>query len=74
MKKFKIYAPLDYVTGYLRYGHLEGEIEAETEEEALRIIEEEGIGDFCSVVVDSYSIEDWGEVMSIELTEEENEV
>ena len=29
----KINIPLDYVSGYLRYGHLEGEVELDSEEE-----------------------------------------
>lgn len=33
MKKFKINAPIDYVMGYLKYGHYEGEIEIPEEDE-----------------------------------------
>ena len=31
--KFKVYKDLDYVIGHLRYGHFEGIVEAEDEEE-----------------------------------------
>lgn len=32
MKKIYIYAPLDYVAGYLRYGHKEGIVNLTNEE------------------------------------------
>ena len=40
MKKFMVTQECDYVTGYLRYGHFEGIIEANSLEEAKKIIEE----------------------------------
>ena len=76
----KINIPLDYVVGYLRYGHLEGEIDFTEEEEkeftellikeskdTLTKKEEDKLEDykyqiteFCHVVIDDYSLEDWG--------------
>lgn len=38
VKTYKVYADLDYVSGYLRYGHLEGEIKCESEEELKEMI------------------------------------
>lgn len=34
MTKFKVFQDADYVQGHLRYGHREGIIEADSEEEA----------------------------------------
>ena len=35
MKKFKVTQYAEYVMGYLRYGHREGIIEAESEEDEI---------------------------------------
>lgn len=35
MTRFRVTRDLDYVTGHLRYGHLEGEFEAESKEELM---------------------------------------
>ena len=35
MPKFRVLQEADYVTGYLRYGHREGVIEADSKEDAL---------------------------------------
>lgn len=57
MKQFIIREELEYVHGYLRYGHLETTIEAETEEEALKIYKEHN--DYDDLIIDDYSVEDW---------------
>ena len=62
MKKFKVGKDFDYITGYLKYGHAEVIVEAETEEEAKALAEEK-FNDFeYKVVVDAFDIEDHGEL------------
>lgn len=53
--KFKVTQRLDYVQGYLRYGHREGIVEAESLEEAKMLVEDDPC--ILDIVVDSYSIE-----------------
>ena len=36
MKTYKVCVPADYIRGYLRYGHAEFNIEAESAEEAIQ--------------------------------------
>lgn len=36
MKTYTVYVPVDYIRGYLRYGHAEFNIEAESAEEAIQ--------------------------------------
>ena len=62
MKTYKVYADLDYVSGYLRYGHLEGEIKCESEEELKKMIKKGTIRHHLEVVVDDYAIEDYGDI------------
>ena len=59
MKKFMVTQECDYVTGYLRYGHFEGIIEANSLEEAKKIMEEKDSHDLLSLVVDDYSVDDY---------------
>ena len=59
MKKFMVTQECDYVTGYLRYGHFEGIIEANSLEEAKKIMEEKGSCDLLQLVVDDYSVDDY---------------
>ena len=59
MKKFMVTQECDYVKGYLRYGHFEGIIEANSLEEAKKIMEEKGSHDLLSLVVDDYSVNDY---------------
>ena len=59
MKKFMVTQECDYVTGYLRYGHFEGIIEANSLEDAKKIMEEKGSHDLLSLVVDDYSVDDY---------------
>lgn len=59
MKKFKVTQDCDYVTGHLRYGHFEGIIEANSLEEAKKIMEEKGSRDYLELVVDDYSVDDY---------------
>lgn len=58
MAKFKVTQEADYVMGYLRYGHREGAIEAESKEDALNKLNNEGYTDYLDFVLDDYSCED----------------
>lgn len=59
MKKFRVTQDLDYVKGYLRYGHKEGIVEVESEDELKEMVETGEIFDYMDVKVDDYSIEDY---------------
>lgn len=60
--KYKICKDLDYVEGYLRYGHAEVNVEADSEEEALAKAEEMfAERGAYSVVVDDYCVNDCGD-------------
>ena len=58
MAKFRVSQEADYVMGYLRYGHREGVIEAESKEDALNKLKNEGYTDYLDFVLDDYSCED----------------
>lgn len=66
MKKFKVNIPYDYVGGYLRYGHGEAIIEAETIEELKeRLSTKEGkeyFEEVSNIEVDDYEVTDCGEL------------
>lgn len=55
MKKFKVSVPCDYISGYLRYGHGEAIIEANTIEEAKELAKE---WDDYNLIVDDYEVND----------------
>ena len=62
MKKYKVTIPVDYIMGYLKYGHLECELEAESKEEALEKVKNEKYLDLnCDLVIDSFRVEDYGD-------------
>lgn len=58
MRTFKVTQDLDYVVGHLRYGHLEGVVEAESAEEALEMVKDDPLG-YLNLIVDDYSVDDW---------------
>lgn len=58
MAKFRVSQDADYVMGHLRYGHREGIIKAESKEDALNKLENEGYTDHLDFVLDDYSCED----------------
>ena len=60
--KFLVRANVGYVVGHLRYGHLEGEVEAGSEEELKEMMEDEYFSDWLDLVVDGYRVEDYGDV------------
>ena len=57
MAKFRVSQEADYVMGYLMYGHREGFIEAESKEDALNKLKNEGYTDYLDFVLDDYSCE-----------------
>ncbi len=59
--KFKISQDCDYAEGYLRYGHLEGIIEAESKEELEKMIKEnpDYVKDSMGFEVDDYELNDY---------------
>lgn len=69
--KFFVTADLDWIMGYLRYGHMEGVVEVESEDELNEIIESGDIVDYLSVVVDDYRVEDWDNPEHFEYSEVE---
>ena len=76
-KKYKVYAPIDWLQGYVRYGHFEGEIELSDEE--VEKIEDnpsrlEHYLDDLNLVVDDWSINDRGMICKAELEEIPNEI
>jgi len=60
MKLYKVFQDLDYVSGHLRYGHLEGTVEAESAEEAIALVKDDPLG-YLSIIIDDYELEDWDE-------------
>ena len=58
MKKFKVTQDADYMVGYLRCGHREGIIEAESIEDALYKLQNKGYTDYLDFKVDSCEVED----------------
>ena len=66
MKKYKVSVPTDYVTGHLRYGHYETEIEAESLEKVKEYINsnegKEYIKEVAEFEVDDYEIDDIGDL------------
>jgi hypothetical protein len=68
LSKYLVYAPVDYVTGYLRYGHFEAEIEIPDD----KLDDEEWIAEKVrrsgELLIDDYRIDDYGEIESLELT------
>ena len=56
--KFMVTRDADYVMGHLRYGHLEGVVEVESEKELLEMIENGSVEDHLDLVVDDYSVDD----------------
>lgn len=70
--KIKIRENLDYVMGYLRRGHREGIIDipdedfAEFEEEPFDYLERNDLYETSKIIIDDYSIEDFGHPMDID--------
>jgi len=60
MARYKVTIPVDYVMGHLRYGHLEGVIEADSVED-IKNMDYDEIRDYLDLVVDDYEIDDYGD-------------
>ena len=60
--KYKVSIDVDYVQGHLRYGHYEGIVEANSEEELKDIINERDIIYSLTFVVDEFEVEDIGDL------------
>lgn len=58
MAKFKVRQDTDYLMGHLRYGHREGVIEANSVEDVLNKLQNEGYTVYLDLVVDDYEVED----------------
>lgn len=58
MARFFVKQKADYVMGYLRYGHREGYIEADSIEDAMIRLKKGGYAKSLDLVVDDYSVED----------------
>lgn len=56
--KFAVTRDADYIAGHLRYGHLEGVVEVESEAELRRMVDDESIYDYLDLVVDDYEVDD----------------
>lgn len=69
--KVKFNVPLEYVFGYLRYGHKEGILELTEEEfqrlkrDSMKFLDEEGILYDLDLIIDDYRIEDWGSPLKV---------
>lgn len=57
MSKFNVNVQTNYADGYLRYGHYEGVVEAETKEDAIKKIKEDITG-YLDFILDSYELND----------------
>ena len=58
MKEFRVTQDANYVQGYLRYGHREGIVEAESKEDALDKLRNDSYTEYLDFVLDDYSLED----------------
>lgn len=73
--KIYIEAPVEYVMGYIRYGHYEGEIELSDEEfEKFKENPDEAfydlyLTDSLDLLVDDYTVEGIGDIIEINWNE-----
>lgn len=71
MKKILIDAPLEYVAGHLRYGHLEGTIEIPDEEfekfkeNPIDFLYDNEYTDELDLLVDDWEVDDRGPIDSV---------
>ena len=69
--KVKFDVPLEYVFGYLRYGHKEGVVELTEEEfqrlekDSMKFLNEEDLLYDLDLIIDDYRIEDWGSPLEV---------
>lgn len=60
--KFLVTAGVGYIMGHLEYEHLEGIVEASSEEELKEMMEEKYFYRKLDVIADDYSVEDYGDI------------
>lgn len=71
MARVFIDADLDYVDGYLKYGHKEGVVNIPDEdiekfkEDPIKYILYKSLIDYLDILVDDYEINDYGEITDI---------
>ena len=73
MTRYKVVGELDYVQGYLRYGHLELEIDKETWDGLTEDEQYDMLSEYGDLVVDDYTVEDRGSIYKISKEECKNE-
>lgn len=66
-KKYLLTGEVDYVQGYLRYGHYELETELTNEEANDKEFIAQLLKDYGELLIDDYRIEDVGDICSIGL-------
>lgn len=77
MAKYNIFATLDYIKGYLKYGHLEGDIEIpekdvkEFENHPINYILNHSLTDYLDLRVDDFTVEDCGDIDKVNFTRKE---
>lgn len=68
----KIIAGIDYLNGYLKYGHFELDLNESELEEFKNLSKEEQlewIKDNGDLIVDNYELNDYGDIIDIEIVE-----
>ena len=74
MAKYNIFATLDYIRGYLKYGHFEGDIEIpkedikEFENHPINYILNHHLTDYLNLQIDDFEIEDYGNINEVDFT------
>lgn len=63
MSRFHVSIPVDYVMGFLRYGHYEGYFEAENVDQVMDMIKSPEGKDNLDFYVDDYRVEDIGDLL-----------
>lgn len=66
-----ISAPVDYVDGHLRYGHMEAKVTEEVAAEVSAMTEQEQkewLQDNGTLVVDDYRVNDYGDLGSVSIS------
>ena len=73
MAKVTVSANLDYISGYLRYGHLEGDLDIPDEdlelfkEDPVQYILDNDLQYDLQTVVDDYSIDEKGDIIDVSI-------
>ncbi len=65
MGQYRIIGNLDYVQGHLRYGHFELYVDKEIWDGMSEKEQEEYMRDHGDLIVDDWSIEDYGDIYEI---------